>query len=419
MQAVEEANRLATFLAAYRAAKSDPKIMDMSNRVDNTKINTPYDYAMNKVFDTQFLTSKEDRAYIQRFTPAAEVATQFMSYPLKMIEQYVRHGARTIEAMKDGDLVTARASAIGLFAMVVPLIALAGVWGLPGMDFTKELLERLVGKLWGSTQNFDADLRAWLGGGRFAEAAVRGAPHALGIAGLSRRTSIDPVPFDDLISGSTIGLFGPVGGLVETYLSRVPQYYSNGDYWNMAAVMLPRALGNVVRGVGLETTGEQRTLRGNRVITPEMVKQYNDNSFPGSASVRQAMGFPPPEFINYREAVTRAEEVGRQVREPTTQANKELAGYITTAMDRRRAGDMEGAAQQMERFQKRLVEIVKSNEGKPLDRMINLNMNSIRQRAINDFYGIGNEAILTRQAPRMARSEVQRQTDLLLWRERQ
>lgn len=419
MQAVEEANRLATFLAAYRAAKADPKIMDMANRIDNTKINNPYDYAMNKVFDTQFLTSKEDRAYIQRFTPAAEVATQFMSYPLKMIEQYVRHAARTIEAMKDGDLVTARASAIGLIAMVAPLVMLAGIWGLPGADFTKELLERLVGKLWGSAQNFDADMRQWLGGGRLAEAMVRGLPHALGIAGLSRRTSIDPVPFDDLISGSTIGLFGPVGSLAETYLSRVPQYYSNGDYWNMAAIMLPRAVGNVVRGVGLEASGEQRTLRGNRIITPEMVKQYNDNSFPGSASVRQAIGFPPPEFINYREAVTRAEEVGRQVREPTTQANKELAGYLTRAMDRRQAGDMEGAARQIERFQKRIIEIVRENEGKPLDRMINLNMNSIRQRAINDFYGIGNEAVLLRQAPLMARPEVQRQTEMLLWRERQ
>ena len=419
MQAVEEANRLATFLAAYRAAKADPKIMDVSNRVDNTKINNPYDYAMNKVFDTQFLTSKEDRAYIQRFTPAAEVATQFMSYPLKMIEQYVRHGARAIEAMKDGDLVTARASAVGLIAMAAPLIMLAGIWGLPGADFTKELLERLVGKLWGSAQNFDADMRQGLGGGRFAEAMVRGLPQALGIAGLSRRTSIDPVPFDDLISGSTIGLFGPVGSLAETYLSRVPQYYSNGDYWNMAAIMLPRAVGNVVRGINLEANGEQRTLRGNRIITPEMVKQYDDNSLLGRASVRQAIGFPPPEFINYREAVTRAEEVSRQVREPTTQANKELAGYLTRAMDRRQAGDMEGAARQMERFQRRIMEIVRENEGRPLDRMINLNMNSIRQRAMNDFYGIGNEAVLLRQAPRMARPEVQRQTELLLWRERQ
>ncbi len=415
MQAVEETNRLTTFLAAYRLAASDPTVLQRANRADNTNLQTPYDYAMHKVFDTQFLTTKEDRAYIQRFTPAAEVATQFLSFPLKMIELYVRSASTMLEGMAKSDPFMAKTGAIMLFGMTMPLIGLAGIWALPGADFARELLERLTSKLWGSTQNFDADLREFLGGGRFAEAVVRGVPHAYSVMGLSRRIAIDPVPADDLFSASTIALMGPVGGLAEAWLSRMPQYMANGDYVNAAAVVSPRAVGNVIKGLGLELTGEQRTLRGNRIIGPEDVERV-DNRSVVPASVRQALGFPAPEFINMREIVTRAEEVNRQVRAPTERINKELAGYLTRMMDLQRDNDMDGAAAQLERFRNRVIEVTREQESRPIDRRININLVAIQRRAVNDFFGISSEEVLSRAGSRNARAEILRQRGLLDWR---
>lgn len=415
MQAVEETNRLTTFLAAYRLAASDPRAIANANRSDNTNLQTPYDYAMHKVFDTQFLTTKEDRAYIQRFTPAAEVATQFLSFPLKMIELYVRSASTMIEGMAKADPFMAKTGAIMLFGMTMPLIGLAGIWALPGADFTRELLERLTSKLWGSTQNFDADMREMLGGGRFAEAVVRGVPHAYSVVGLSRRIAIDPVPADDLFSASTIAMLGPVGGLAEAWLSRMPQYMANGDYVNAAAVISPRAIGNVIRGAGLEMTGEQRTLRGNRIVGPEDIERVDSGSFV-PASVRQALGFPAPEFINMREIVTRSEEVNRQVRAPTERVNKELAGYLTRMLDLQRENDMDGAARQLERFRTRVMEVVTEQADRPVDRRINVNLQAIQRRAVNDFYGISSEETLSRAGSRNTRGEILRQRALLDWR---
>jgi hypothetical protein len=418
MKIIEEYNRASTFLAAYRLAKADPDVITRSNKIDNANYETPYSYAMNKVFDSQFLTTKEDRALLQRFTPAAEVATQFMSYPLKTIEIFTRDISLILNNIGRGDPELAKAGAVGLLSFAVPLVAMAGIWALPGADFLKELIERLVGQLWGSTQNFDADLREWLGGGQWAEAAVRGVPHAMGIMGLSRRLSIDPVPFNDLTSLSTLGLFGPAGSLAETWLSTAPQYYRNGDYWNLAAALLPRSLGNVVRGAQVGIEGEQRTLRGNRVITQEMVDQADSRSLL-PAFARVALGFPPPEFINAREMVTRSEEIQRQVRAPQQRLNKELARNLTDIMDARRRGDDRGAEAAAERFRARVSEVAAEQVGRPLDRQLNLSqatMQAIQRQAMLDFYGISSEEALSQAPNRRARAEILRQRELLDWR---
>lgn len=418
MQVVETGNRATTFLAAYRMAKANPKVIERANKIDNTDLKTPYAYAMAKVFDTQFMTTKEDRAYVQRMHPLAEVATQFMSFPLKMIESYVRHAGMIYEGMAKHDPLLAKAGFVGLAGMVAPLIMLAGVWALPGAEQLRELLEKIASKIWGGTVNFDSELRELLGGGQMAEAVVRGVPHATGMMALSQRMKIDPLPMDDLSAMSVFGMLGPTGGLAEAWLSRVPQYYANGDYVNMAAALMPRALGNVVRGAGLEVTGEQRTLRGNRVITPDTLENHNaQHLIPHQAGAMQALGFPTPEFVNYREAVTRAEEIHRQMREPTERINQELAGYMTRYLDAQTRGDERTMSTAMDRFQNRVAEIMREQDGKPMDRQVRVNLEAIRTRAINDYLGIGSPEVTTRRAPRQMRQEVDENVRMLLWRQ--
>jgi len=414
MQAVEEVNRLTTFLAAHRLATENPGVIAYANKVDNTTWANAYDYAMGKVLDSQFLTTKEDRAYVQRFTPAAEVITQFGSFPLKMTELFVRAGSTMLQGIKAHDPVMAKAGGVLLLSMAAPLIGMAGVWGLPGADKARDLLEFVVGKLYGSTQNFDTDAREFLGGGRMAEAILRGVPHAFDWMSLNRRLAVDPSPVQDL-TGNITGLMGPTGGIVDAWLNRMPQYLSNGDYWNAAAVLMPRAVGNVVRGAQIAVTGEQRTLRGNRVVTPEDVARVDSNSWVPS-SVRQALGFPPPEFGNMREMVAMGEEVSRRTRDASERVNKELAGYLTHAMEARRDGDSTRAASLLNQYGTRFREIIQEQDSRPIDRRLTLNQGSISQRAVRDFYGISSQEVLGRNAPRNVRPEIARQRELLDWR---
>jgi hypothetical protein len=194
----------------------------------------------------------------------------------------------------------------------------------------------------------------------------------------------------------------------------MPQYLDNGDYWNATAVIMPRAVGNVIRGAGLYASEEQRTLRGNRMISPEILSSHNISA--AEAGARQALGFPMPELVNLREAVALGEEVNRQMREPTEKVNKELARYLTKALDAGRVGDADTQAREMRKFSERVAEIVREQDGKPLDRRIILNQHTIEQRALQDFLGLADPRIIQRRGSVQMRPEIQRQTEALMWR---
>lgn len=416
MQAAEEFNRLSTFLAAFRMAKARPDVMATANKVDNANYTNPYDYAANVVFDTQFITSKEDRALVQRFTPAAEVATQFMSFPLKMTEQYVRHAGMLIRGLAKQDPVLAKAGAVSLFMMVGPLIGTAGIWGLPFADSLRELLERLIKEIWGTPIDFKVEIEKMLDGNTFAGLSLssivnNGIPHAAGYMSLQKRLGIDPLPAEDLLSGSTLALFGPVGGLLEK-IPQSYQYYKNGDYWGLAATLLPRAAGNIVKGAQFAIDEEQWTRRGTRVVTPEVLRDIDKESRV-PASVRQAMGFPPPELFDVRERVARARELNTQMQSQTEKVNLELARMLMRVYEARDRNDTAAAAEAANQYRNRRNQILFEQDGKPLDQRIIINENAIRDRAIKDLQGRGSPEVLLRESRRQARpaliEELQRQ----------
>lgn len=416
MQAAEEFNRLSTFLAAYRMAKAQPDVMSTANKVDNANYTNPYDYAANVVFDTQFITSKEDRALVQRFTPAAEVATQFMSFPLKMTEQYVRHAGMLISGLAKQDPVLAKAGAVSLFMMLGPLIGAAGVWGLPFADSLRELMERLIKEIWGTPIDFKVEIEKMLDGNTFfglstSSIVNNGIPHASGYMSLQKRLGIDPLPAEELLSGSTLALFGPVGGLIEKPFQAY-EYYKNGDYWGLAATLLPRAAGNVVKGAQFATDEEQWTRRGTRVVTPEVLSEIDkDSRVP--ASVRQAIGFPPPELFDIRERVARARDLNTQMQKQTEKANMELARILMRVYEARNRNDTAAAAEAANQYRERRNQILIEQDGKPLDQRIIINESTIRDRAVKDLQGRGSPEVLLRESRVQARpaliEELQRQ----------
>ena len=416
MQAVEEFNRVSSFLAAYRMAKANPSVISNANQLDNKQMQTPYDYASSVVFDTQFITAKEDRALVQRFRPEAEVVTQFLSFPLKMIEQYARHGSMMIRGIAKADPLLAKAGALSFFGMMVPLIGVAGIWALPFADSLREIVERLAKAVWGNPVNFKMEMEKLLqgqtvGGQRLAGILNNGYTHEAGIMSLQRRLAIDPLPAQDLLSGSTLALFGPVGGLLEKP-GQAFEYYRNGDVWGLASTLLPRAVGNVVKGAQLATEGEMRTIRNTTVIAPSVVQKADESGLVPS-SVRQAMGFPPPAFMDERETVARRLELNTQMNKAKERVHAELAQIMVEGMRASQRGDTAKANEAQAKFRQRAIEVMQEDETRPLASRINPQMSAIRDRVIQDFYGRGSPEAIAKSTNKAARPQMIEEQRLL------
>ena len=419
-QYIEQNNRAATFLAAYRAAIENPQMIANKNRADNQQLRTPYDYATSIVDDTHFITDKTDRARFQRFTPLAEPATQFMSFVAKSIELYVRHAKMVLQGVAKVDPFMAKAGAIGLSSMVVPLLALGGLWALPGFEFAKELLESILKEAWQSPQNFDADLRRAVGGGYWAEVFTRGFPAAHGVATLSRRLALDPVPFSDITGAQTLSLLlGPSTALPEG-LMRAYEYWKQEDYMNMVASMGPRALGNVVKGADIGLVNQSiRSQRGNVLISPEQIADI-DAQHRTPVAIRQALGFQAPEIMSLREVYARREELARQNTAATQRIHDRLASDLTDMMRARQRGDMDAVDRARQSYRERVLKQLQQNaenfERGRLDRVININVNAVQQRAQEDFVGRSSPQASMRGVPRNIRPTLRDELDLYDWR---
>ena len=414
-QVFEQANRASTFIAAYRLAVDNPDVIKRSNKYDNRQITTPYDYAVAKVNDTHYITTKEDRALFQRFTPAAEVVTQFMSYTVKTMELYVRHANMVLQGIKGQDLDLAKAGALGVIRMARNLILLAGVWALPGADFLKEAIEKLTAFFWGSTQNFDADLNRALGGGQLGAFVTRGAAHSLGGLAISNRMKVDPLPFNDLAAMNATFLLGPSGSFIDNGV-RSAQFFNQGDWVNGLASfpLMPRFMGNVIRGADFATSGEIRTPKGENIISAQQTEKMDRPQL--ATAGLMALGFQTSEVANLRDAYSRNREVAKQTQSATINMNTELAGYLTASMEALRKGDSDESQRQINRLRERAAHFQKRNqeflaEGRP-DLVLNINFSTIQQRAQLDYFGRTSPEALRQMGNARQRLRMQEEYDL-------
>lgn len=420
-QTAEQLNRMVTFLAAYRMAKADPSVIANSNRFNNTDIKGPdaaYEYATKMVQDTQFVTTKEDRAYFQRFMPGAELMTQFMSFPAKTVELFARHFLKVLPGAIKEDPAAARAGALGFMMMMAPMIGLAGVWSLPFAESLREIFEKIAGLAWGSTQNFDADMKRFMGGGALADFVARGGPHAMGWISLSRRLAIDPLPYQELTTSNALSLLGPAGSIPEAYV-RAAERAKHGDYMNMLALMLPRAAGNVLKALDLEAgTQEYRSDRGRTLVSQEQLDRMSGDLMLGRAgiAVRQAMGFQTPQVTNQRDLVLRAEEIDKQNLRATEDLNSDVARHLTTALRLQQQGKASEAQAEYNAITERLrqndVRNIDAVRRERYDLVIRPNISAIRRRAEEDLLGLSDPNVMLRRTSPSRRLQVQQEMPL-------
>ena len=401
---VDETNRATAFLAAYRLAKAKPQVIDRASRLDNRTYKDAYEYAEGVTGDTNFRSTKEDRALIQRFHPMAEMMTQFMSPVFKLIEIYARSARQTIEGIRTRDPVMARAAALQFAAMTAAQVALAGVWSLPLAERMRDLVEGVMKLAFDDIVDYEQELEKRMS--PFMAAAMNfGLPHAWGSISLTSRLKIDPLPQGSVTEWDILSAFGPVGGLVQKGMD-AHQAWSLGDYWGLSYAMLPTAFANVAKGAQLAIDEEQFTKRQGRIITPTDVQRASETGLLPPAA-RQALGFAPPEFADIRRDANRIRELQAATRDATERVNIELARIVLRMLEAQATGRQSDLRNLEQQYLQRFAEITAEQEGKPEEYKIRPNQQAILTRAQQDFQGRGSPEVLIRGTRVPAREAAQ------------
>jgi hypothetical protein len=414
---VDETNRATAFLAAYRLAKARPEVMARAGRLDNRTYNNAYEYAEGVTGDTNFRSTKEDRALIQRFHPIAEMMTQFMSPVFKLMELYARSAKQTVEGLRKNDLVMARAAALQFAAMTAAQVALAGVWSLPLAERLRDLTEAVLKLVFDDIVDFEQELEKYLGNNSFAAAMSFGFPHAWGSISLNSRLKIDPLPQGSVTEWDVLSVLGPVGGLVQKGMDAY-QAWNLGDYWGLSYAMLPTAFANVAKGAQLAVDQEQFTKRQGRIITPEQVRAASESGLLPPAA-QQAIGFAPPEFADIRRTAQRIRELQTATRDATERVNIELARIALRVMEAQAAGRTAEAQALTQQYRQRINEIRAEQQDKPPEFQVQVNESAILQRARQDFQGRGSPEVLIPGTRTQARPAAQEIIERSQWRNQQ
>jgi hypothetical protein len=417
LNAVDETNRVAAFLTAYRLAKAQPSVMQRAARMDNRTYASPYEYAQVATDETNFRSGPEDRPLIQRFHPAAEIVTQFQGPVFKLLELYARSAAQTVEGIRKSDPVMAKAAAIQFLALLVPQVAIAGIWSLPFADRLKELMEFIWKTAFGEALDFEQELEKYIGNGLVASAANYGLPHAYGAMTLTSRMKIDPLPQGSITDWDVFSLLGPIGGLIQKPFE-AHKSWQLGDYWGIAYAMAPTSLANAIKGGQIELTGEQYTRRGGRIITPQDVERAAQSGVL-PPSVQQAVGFAPPEFTDIRRTVNRQRELQQATRDPTERVNIELSRIVMRMYEAQQAGRSDEVANLRQQLATRVREIRAEQADKSPQFQVQINPNAILDRARKDFLGRGSPEVLTRATRVPARDAAVEMINRSLWRNQQ
>jgi hypothetical protein len=274
---VEKLNRQATFIAAYRLANENGKTGDEA-----------FKFAEKAVMETQGLYAKVNRPNWARGT-VGSMAFTFKQFTIAYLEQMAR--------MAKSGPAGQRAAALQ-FAI---LMGFSGLLGAPGEDDIEDAIDTLAQTLFGKAFLTRQALQSTLNdvlGKELAQFALHGVSAftpvdisgRMGMGNLLPGTAMlkpsEPNPGREITS-----FFGPAGSMMQNMSDAARLMLNEGAIGRAAKLAAPSAIGNLVKGMEMASTGEMRNMKGQKIADADMVD-----------AVAQSLGFQPQKKAEYAQA---------------------------------------------------------------------------------------------------------------------
>jgi hypothetical protein len=318
---IENLNRVATAITAIRLEKA---------RDPNTDGVT---YAERVIYDTHGDYSQMNAPRFMR-TGVGRLVTQFRKFQLIQISMYAKlyHDAFKGES-KEVRQVGKRALAFNLITM----FGVGGTLGMPGAQMIGWMLRQVFGDD-DEPDNPELTLRKLIDDEDLADLLLKGVPARMGLdlsgrLGASYMLSLLPYAKTDLSRKSTtenlVQLMGPfVGGVVPRVADGISKV-GEGDYMKGVEQMLPKGLGDAIKGWRIATQGITQT-NGDTVLGADDIGTLEAFS--------QAIGLPTTKISDRQWRANVKYESDTFYRERTNDVKQQYSRAY-------RAGDTEAMAQ--------------------------------------------------------------------------
>lgn len=332
----EMQNRIATYIAMYRLARDNPNVRtrfaaqmaDNAIAADLIANWSPEGFAEFMNDEGNFKQGKINRARLER--GVGTVVTQFWGYTWNFMERLF-----TLVALQGSEGRAAAALMLGIMAF------LTGVWGLPGMDRLRQLIEFLNRKVFKNDLDMDREMR------KLVVEVTNSFELAYMMSGGITRATGGP----DLVA--RVGM----GNLFNTpvfldLVGRIPDAMEQFEVNNTKlaiAEMLPKQAGDILvaqawgeQGV---RTAPSATGKDKQIIPPDRVT--------AGMQAQKALGFTPAE-VSERRALERAE---KRIERSTDEVRRDWYSRMAKAEYARERAEAAGKATEESKWEKEIDDI--------------------------------------------------------------
>ena len=379
----ERANRLSTYIAAYRLAKQKP---------DQVRERARDVLRDNPLARDQLLGIQDNEAFARAFAEWMIDETHFKLGKINRPEMFRGFGAPMLQfksfvwsalslqkRMLQGKYGRAGRVALGL--NLLGLFATAGIWGLPGSDDLREALEAIL-RIWSEEdRDIQTEVREAItemtGSPKVADLFSRGALRATGLD-MSQRIGMGRVVPRSADEAAGVPFSLMVGKPMTTY-----EYARRGDWMLAAGEALPNFLRNPIQGMAWGSEGIRGVASGQMVVPPEEIG--------ASDQVMRGLGFQPTWIARRREGDWAGTRADRALDGTRRRFYGMLARPIADAHRAMERGDVEAHARAlaaMEEAQSALQDHnMRAMEAGEPHRVIQINNRSLRMRVQQEIMG--------------------------------
>ncbi len=390
----ERLNRLVTYMAAARLAnkravkENAHRVLKNDALAKSTVLGknwSPENLAEWVVDESQFRMGKANRPEAMRGVGAAIM--QFKSFMLQTFEAWYR-----MAKLHD------KRGAMMMAASIAALMVMSGVWGLPGADDLRKLIEQVYKQMTDEDLDLKTELRGWImrtsGSQVISQIVNKGITYPAGL-------DLTRVGMGTVAPDSSLGMLGIPADLILGRTSRAVEKAATGDMLGAASEMAPNVIKNPLTALGWGKDGVRD--KYGKVILPSNMLSTRD-------LVMKSLGFQPSivtDVKDYEYAQRRQETAEDQLkRRYTTEIARNLANI-------ERAKSPEDKAEYEQDLRDVFAQIKEHND-KATDpsEIIKISPRTIRGRVVQEMEGVKSTWGKERKQARGAAQDMRRQFGL-------